>query len=492
MRVLLLLLFFGLVARAQPDDCPAIVEAALQSVSTACSATARNQACYGNLRLNATPQDGVTAFTFEQTGDIANVADIHTLQIAALDETLGEWGIALLRLQANFPDTVPGQNITLLAFGDVTLENAVPRAPEISVTATANARVRSAPTSEAGDNVLVVIPSGTSFSATGRTEAGDWLRVRVPEVLGAGLIGWVSTSVLSLGDALETLSVIEPTQAAFSPMQAFYFSSGLGDAPCAAAPDSGVLLQTPQGAGLVDFQVNGVSITLGSTVYLQAANNELRVNLIEGQAYVAAAGETALVPAGTFTSVSLSADGQSPISPPTDPQPYDEAALASLPVSTGTTPLPDAVAITPAVPADTIDRVIAQTFAPFGALSGSYTLVNIERITLSPIVGGGAQCAQFAQVGQTTFLNFTAAGLDQGSFGVLGPNGAGGFGDTPSAHDDPLYRTIPGSPAENAAVTYTVLSLRLIERKETFAYLAADGVSSGACQNIYTYEWLSP
>ena len=36
-------------------------------------------------------------------------------------------------------------------------------------------------------------------------------------------------------------------------MQAFYFRSGIGDAPCAEAPNSGILIQTPEGRqALVD------------------------------------------------------------------------------------------------------------------------------------------------------------------------------------------------------------------------------------------------
>ncbi|MFN8376895.1 MAG: SH3 domain-containing protein [Anaerolineae bacterium] len=487
---ILLLLCISWSAALAQGDCPAIVSTALETVSDVCISVGRNQACYGNLRLRAAPQAGVEQFTFEQTGDLINLADLQTLQTTPLNIESGEWGIALLSLQANLPDTLPGQNVTLLAFGDVMLENAVPRPIEIDVSATANARVRSAPTTEAGNNVIAVIPAGTTFTANGKNEAGDWLRVRVPDsVEGAGLIGWVATSILSIGGDASTLNVVNPDEAAFTPMQSFYFASSIGDSVCSQAPESGILLQTPAGAGTVSFQVNGVSIALGSTLFLQTAQNSLDINVIEGGAYVTAEGVTQLVPAGTFTSVPLTSDGHAPSGVPTDPQPYNAAAFASLPVDAAS-PLPEPIAVAPAVPAAEVDAAVAATFAPYGALSGTYTLVNLERNTLVPITGSGAQCAQFAVIGQTYLFTFSEAGVTFGD--VLPSLGAGVFGDPPGAHDQPQYRTIPSTPGGSSAITVTALSVTQVQVKETFAYLTADGQSSGACQNIYTYEWVSP
>ena len=47
----------------------------------------------------------------------------------------------------------------------------------------------------------------------------------------------------------------------YNPMQAFYFQSGV-DAMCPAAPDSGMLIQTPEGVGEVTFLINEVDISL--------------------------------------------------------------------------------------------------------------------------------------------------------------------------------------------------------------------------------------
>ena len=110
---------------AQDTACPVIVSDALAAVDSACEATGRNQACYGNVTLAAEAQAGVDDLVFETPGDIVNVANIRSLALSPMDETVPEWGVSLMQLQANLPDTLPGQNVTVLLFGDVAIENAV-------------------------------------------------------------------------------------------------------------------------------------------------------------------------------------------------------------------------------------------------------------------------------------------------------------------------------------------------------------------------------
>lgn len=219
--VTLFILFLCLVpvALLAQTDCPTIAQQALVAADQYCQTTGRNQACYGNIQLSAEPQPNVVNFTFSKAGDLANVADIKSLKLNPMDTTAGTWGVALLRLQANLPDTVPGQNVTFLLFGDVQIDNAV-----------------------------------------------------------------------------------QPGSSQYKPMQAFYFKSGVGDAPCAEAPESGLLVQTPKGAGQVAFTVNGVDIQMGSTVFFQGGvqkqSREMTVNTLEGAAFVKKFGKTKLALAG--------------------------------------------------------------------------------------------------------------------------------------------------------------------------------------------------
>lgn len=109
---------------AQEDRCSALVEEALAAVQDACAETSRNQACYGNVSLEVTARDDAPAFTFEQQGDRVDLIAINALRLSSFDELLGQWGIALMKVQANLPNTLPGQNVTFLLFGDVEVEDA--------------------------------------------------------------------------------------------------------------------------------------------------------------------------------------------------------------------------------------------------------------------------------------------------------------------------------------------------------------------------------
>jgi hypothetical protein len=246
---LVLCLGFAAYTLSAQDDCAAIVQAALDTTADNCEATGRNQACYGNVNLEAESQQDVEDFDFSAPGDIEDVSALQSLTLSSQVEEGGEWGVVLMQLQANLPDSLPGQNVTFVLFGAVEIENGV---------------------EDTSDSEL-------------------------------------------------------------APMQAFYFKSGGGDAPCAEAPDSGILVQTPEGARKIEFTVNEVNVTLGSTAYLQAqAGGVMTASVVEGEATVTADGVTVTVPAGNQVTVPLDAQGVAD-DPPSDPQPYDATKMAVLP-----------------------------------------------------------------------------------------------------------------------------------------------------------------
>ncbi len=252
-------------AGAQGDDdvCPAIVMAAIAATDVGCQATGRNEVCYGYSQVSATPRADVAGFTFAATGDIAPVDLVQTLQAAALDPERETWGVALMRLQANLPDALPGQNVTFVMFGDVTLDSAVAQQPALAtveVTATGGINLRGGPST--GHAVVGALSAGQVVTADGRLADNTWLRIRHPE---SGDSAWVFASLVTPSGAVDTLAVTDSNlEAGYGPMQAFYFRTGLGDAPCAAAPDSGILFQTPGGEAMVFLNVNGLELMVGS------------------------------------------------------------------------------------------------------------------------------------------------------------------------------------------------------------------------------------
>lgn len=117
---LTLLLVWGAAAHAQ-EQCSAVMQQAIALVSETCSATGRNEACHGYYRVEAKDRTGSNALQFN-VGDIVSVLDVSALTTAPMNLEEGEWGVALLRLQANLPDLLPGENVTLLLLGDTRMQ----------------------------------------------------------------------------------------------------------------------------------------------------------------------------------------------------------------------------------------------------------------------------------------------------------------------------------------------------------------------------------
>lgn len=256
--LLLLMLGIAPVVIAQ-GVCPAIVQQALQAANELCISTGRNQACYGHLAVEAVPQPAVPQLNFDNAGDIEDVGAIQTLRLHPMDLDSESWGVAMMRLQANLPGHLPGQNVTFLLFGDVELTSAVP--------------------------------------------AED----------GAGA---------------------DADDAQWAPMQAFLLRTGLGDAQCDQAPESGLMVQTPEGAGEVTFNINGVDVGMGSTVVFRAQpQGDLTVSTIEGMAVLEVEDEVQPVPAGSRVRVSLDEEMRPARRLENPPEPYELNNLQNLPTN---------------------------------------------------------------------------------------------------------------------------------------------------------------
>src|SRR5262245_60315808 len=102
--------------------CRQILTRAMDTLNHSCDNVTRNSACYGNDAIKAELSSG--SIRFSATGDRAPIQSIKTLQTFPLDMQHGTWGLSLLKLQANLPDSMPGQNVTFLVYGDTSVQNA--------------------------------------------------------------------------------------------------------------------------------------------------------------------------------------------------------------------------------------------------------------------------------------------------------------------------------------------------------------------------------
>lgn len=341
-------------ARAQGDtDCPQIVQTAFVLTSANCDALERNQACYGHLVLDAEPQAGYPNFSFDEPGDVVNVVEVKSLRLSAMDENTGAWGVAMIKIQADLEQTTP-QDVTFLMFGNVTLDNATELLP---VTAISEVNVRSEPSIVSP--ILETLTAGDVVTASGRLADSSWLRVLVPGQ--PDQAGWVFVELVSAETDIENLPIVDPANFAetpsgpqYGPMQAFYFQTGTDDAGCPEAPNSGLLIQTPEGVAEVTILTNEVDIQLSGTAYLQAqAGGEMAVNVVEGSAQVTSNGTTRTAVAGTSVSVPMS-ENLAPSDAPSPPEPYDENNMQNLPTSILDRPVtvPPPLEIQPGIPLD--------------------------------------------------------------------------------------------------------------------------------------------
>lgn len=252
------------IASAQAQSCPDIVRRAYVSVDRHCTTTERNEACYGNLALEAEPRVDANDFEFASVGDIEAVSSIDSMHLFDLNEDEGVWGVALMRLQANLPDTLPGQNAVVVLFGDVDIEN--------------------------------------------KDDIGG--------------------------------------------MQAFYLHTGLGRPRCSEVPQSGILIQSPDGADEVVLNINGADVALGSTVLFQTTEDELIVTTVEGSAVVME--DSQAYPAIAGSRIRMPIDENGTISGhPSWPEPYAWEDVAALPIDM----LDRKITIAPPMTSSQIDAV---------------------------------------------------------------------------------------------------------------------------------------
>lgn len=298
-RIACFMLVFLLTAPAlaQTDECPAIVESALKSVGDVCAVRGSNLACYGNRSLQAEAQPGVENLIFDQPGDVARVATLRSLQLQPFDLENQEWGVALLRLQANIPDTLPGQSVVFLLFGDVQIENQVQSPPATPITLSADSVMLGTPQQDGP--IVGALSQGESAFALSRSADGLWLRVE--RDASDASTGWIPAALQPETGDLPVYDAAAP-----APMQAFSLRTGVGGVSCDAAPEDGILVQTPGESLQIELTVNDVNIKLGSTALLRAQpSRELTVSVLEGKGQVEALGQTIEVPAGTWVKVPM-------------------------------------------------------------------------------------------------------------------------------------------------------------------------------------------
>ncbi len=270
----LLILIAPLAVHSQ--ECPTVLDEALTSAA-GCTSTEVNHVCFGHAQLEVLVDcEGV--LNFSAPGDMIALDGMCALNSGAAQST-GEWGLAVMRVQPHGMEDTP---LTMITVGDVEMLNAGSNVTSLEVQATA-------------DLTLYAGPNST-YPAVGSISAGDtvhvnacsctrhWLRT----VLGDGQVGWLaaaSVTILGEANALPIAGIDTPI---YSIMQAFTLRTGAPENTCAGLPEDGVLIQVPADAEPVPVQVNGISMWVRGTAFVQAP-------LADAQTVEVIAGDTELI-----------------------------------------------------------------------------------------------------------------------------------------------------------------------------------------------------
>jgi|GEM_PF-1762863 len=295
---------------AAETTCAALVQAAFESFTESCTGKTSSTACYGYGTVSATFSEAISpAPLFAMARDTVDLTYMQTIRTGALDSESQNWGLAALNVQANEPLalTTDEPGLSVLMFGDVTLENRVlPEAAFIPVAgvpaeALLTANIRSSPNAEA--TILLSIPAGAQMIGDALSVDGQWLRVTAAE----NLVGWISTQLVSFdASALPVWTTQSRT-----PMQAFTLKTAAENTICASgaaetvAPMPMVVVQGPNTMTTL-IEVNSAEISISSTIALRILpGNIMQMITLSGSARVGGV----VVPAGFTVTAQLSEDG---------------------------------------------------------------------------------------------------------------------------------------------------------------------------------------
>ena len=272
-------------AQYTDDTCATVVETALEVVEQSCDDLGRNEACYGNNRVDVTFWEEQSEAVFSSPSDRIGVIDLQSIATSPLNIDPEAWGVAVLNLQTNLPNSLPGQAVTFLLMGDTTIENEVSPddivAPTEPIPAIVNSDgdIRSQPSTNA--NIVTTAVIGDEVMLVGVNDAGDWYEIEQESGT-----AWIWGESLDVEDDISSLTITygEGITPNYAPMQAFYFQSGVGDIRCNEAPNT-LIIQNPAGVP-VQMRVNDLNVTIGSTVVFSNHEYEgqrvLLLTLLEG------------------------------------------------------------------------------------------------------------------------------------------------------------------------------------------------------------------
>lgn len=307
----------AVVADAQEQlrpTCPSIVQDALRDLGTNCATLDRNTSCYGHAEVQHTafipsfPSDFYTT-----PGDRSDLYDTETIQTGPFNLAQELWGVNVMNVDANLPSGFSPKGVVYIQMGGVEIENGVE--PVAAVTLVDGITVATSgdtdllswpPPSIEGhaSEFVAAVPAGTSLSADAVDPTGNFARVIFQD-----RVGWVSLNTLNTS-GIDLGGLPEIGASDFTPMQHFYYRTGIGGLNCDEAP-SLIFVQGPNTTP-VDIMIHDTPIRIESSVVMRSLppgdqlGDQLELFTVSGLLKINPdTPEEIIVPPGFFSTVPL-------------------------------------------------------------------------------------------------------------------------------------------------------------------------------------------
>lgn len=300
--------YLGLQAFDPEVTCAQRVSNIFDEVAENCAGLGANSICYGYRALEyAQFSQHDAAGYFSEVGDVVPLTDIEAVRGSALDVEREEMGVIVLNIQANLPLDFTGDTVLLFGSGNVEFENGVEDEiilqPGISTASTTETSLLTNPAGQVASTGIGTVPAGASVSVDAVDETGTYVRVLYNNVP-----GWIERSAVDAALDLSGLPVIGAED--FTPMQSFYFRSGINDPLCVDYP-AAVVVKSPQGVP-VDLRVNSHDLRLDSTALLRTIppgdelGDTFEVIAVQSDIIIhPGAADEVVIPAGYSSSISF-------------------------------------------------------------------------------------------------------------------------------------------------------------------------------------------
>ncbi len=337
----ILVMGIGIVT-AQDATCSEIQRAAYDAVIEYCPRGIDYGLCYGNPTISVDYNEmGDDTLRFTLPGDRVPHNTIDWLRTSSEGNTWGAVNLFFLAYADNVSSAVLSK---MIIFGDASVHNTgtidiTMFIDSGSISSRQGANLRAEPSTE-GEVIETLMYQSTVW-ITGKLADDSWVRVHTS----TDEFAWLATEAVAIYD-ISRILVVDPNEQPeplTSPLQSFDFQSGLPIASCDGGGLSGILLQTysPYSPELKrnippTFYINGLSIQVDGTVFLQAhPNTGLLVSVIDGIADLSALGESQTVETGYVSRVFMELNDEEyllAVEPPSTPLAYEYDELVSLPL----------------------------------------------------------------------------------------------------------------------------------------------------------------